>query len=165
MVYALNIVWGIYLTKWWYSYSFWCLWCSQFVCCGPSLLNTCVKQCFVLRLLIIKWYVLRALHTSTIRREKHTKIRNTNIRALFSCKLSLPSFFFLSCCELDNNFPLIFWFFFVSLHLFIFFLYYYIFIIILILFFFISYFMLFSLFVTHFCDWNCLFGDVSLWHR
>ena len=44
--------------------------------------------------------LLRALHTS---REKHTKIRNTNVRFQFSCMLSLSSFFFLSCCELRSD--------------------------------------------------------------
>ena len=51
---------------------------------------------------------LRALHTSAICGDKRTKIRNTNVRVQFSCKLSLPSFFFLSCCELRSDWTTIF---------------------------------------------------------
>ena len=50
---------------------------------------------------------LRALHTSAICSKKHTKFRNTNVRVQFSCKLNLPSFFFLSCCELWSDWTII----------------------------------------------------------
>ena len=94
---------------------------AKFVFFMLIIMSTCVEQAGIIRkwrhwnyiMTIVTSYNLYSVSSSGVymtcakgpctQARYAAKISNTNVHILFSCKLNLPSFFFLSCCELRSD--------------------------------------------------------------